>query len=503
MSDSDTLGSFFGKVRSAGTGMRLFSWKKVCEEADAAEDAYKVLIRDLDETRQKLADSTAASEMKSAEITTLTSQVASAKTLNEQLHGEVDGLTGDLDTLTEEKALLEEKLSAMTDTAKANADSAEQWKAAEGERRGELAKLHEEYNTLSLAHADLTNERDSLAADLAGERSAHLADNDQARLFREQYLVREAEIDAVRKDIDAAKQETAARQAEIDAYVAERDAKFAQLVQEAERLNTLAASLAEEKKAAEAAARASLATLLSGVYERTGAVLEAVCAKFDIPLKTEATYKGSAKPDYAVQVNGSYVFFNVAETCSPEELDQFEKRVAAEAEELFAAAGDAGVRGEAYLVVPTAAAPYLTEFVYTSDRVTVFVVTPEALEGVVRTLRRIEEYEFARQVTPFELDQMCRYLGELSHVTKRKIELDTYFSNEMLEVLQKSENLPTDIAGEVAGYEQAAKVNPPAEREVAVLTVPSLATKVQKIEKAMLARAAAEAEMPEAAETDE
>ena len=56
------------------------------------------------------------------------------------------------------------------------------------ERRGELNKLHEEYNTLSLAHADLTNERDALTADLAAERSAHLADNDPARLFREQYL---------------------------------------------------------------------------------------------------------------------------------------------------------------------------------------------------------------------------------------------------------------------------------------------------------------------------
>ena len=79
-------------------------------------------------------------------------------------------------------------------------------------------------------------------------------------------------------------------------------------------------------------------------------------------------------------------------------------------------------------------------------------------------------------------------------MTKRKIVLDTYFSNEMLEILQKTENLPTDVVADVTAYENAVRLNPPAERDATVLTVPSLSAKVQKLEKAMLARAAAEAE---------
>ena len=229
-------------------------------------------------------------------------------------------------------------------------------------------------------------------------------------------------------------------------------------------------------------------------HDRVGELLERVCSELHLDLRTAETYRGEGSPEFAVLVNSSYVFFNTAAPASSAEAEEFASRVSGEAELLFEAAKEDGVRGEAYLVVPNTVAAQLAELVFSSERCTVFVVTPEAVEPIVRTLQRIEEYEFARQITPFELDQICRFVGELSHMTKRKIVLDTYFSNEMLEILQKTENLPTDVVADVTAYENAVRLNPPAERDATVLTVPSLSAKVQKLEKAMLARAAAEAE---------
>lgn len=487
MSDSDNLGAFFETVRSVGAGARLFSWKKICDMATTAEEEYKVLVDTLAQIQEQLAETESIAVSRETEIGSLNAHLAEAKSLNEDLHGDVDYLSEDLD-------ILEGKLAEMTKTASANASSAEQWKAAEGARQAELASLNDQYKELSTAHTSLSAEHDTLAAELAAERSAHLADNDQARIFREQYLSRESEIDGLRKELDASVKEVATRQVEIDSYVAERDAKYAALALEAERLNALSAKLAEEKEAAELAARQDMVEILEGHHARVGAVLEMVCSDLHLDLRTETTYKGTSHPDFAVLVNSSYVFFNTSSPASPDDVDAFAGRVAEEAADLFAAAKEDAVRGEAYLVVPNVVAAQLTKFVYASDRCTVFVVTPEALEAIVRTLSRIEEYEFTRQITPFELEQICRFIGELSHMTKRKIVLDTYFSNEMLEILQKAENLPTDVAADVAGYESAARMNPPTERDAAVLTVPSLSAKVQKLEKAMLARAAAEAE---------
>ncbi|MDV0443547.1 hypothetical protein [Methanorbis rubei] len=497
MSDSENLDTFFGKVRDAGVGARLFSWKKITAAAATAEEEYKAVTGTLSETQERLAETECLAADQEAEINALTLRLEEIKSMNEDLHN--DG-----DALSEEKDVLESKLFEMTKTASANANSAEQWRAAEGSRQAELQALNDQYTELTGNYNCVVSERDSLATELTAERNAHLADNDQARIFREQYLSREAEMDALRKAIDAAVKENSARQEEINTHVSERDAKYAALATEAERLNALSAKLSEERAAADLAARQDMVEVFDGHHAHVGTILEKVCADLNLGLKTEATYHGTGHPDFAVLVNSSFVFFNTVSPASPDEVASFEGRVAAEAAELFESAKEDGVRGEAYLVVPNLVASKLTEFVYESTRCTVFVVTPEALEAVVRTLHRIEEYEFARQITPFELNQICQFIGELSHAAKRKIVLDTYFSNEMLELLQKAENLPTDVAADIAEYEHTARMNPPAERDATVLTVPSLSAKVQKLEKAMLARAAADAvDAPEDAEEAE
>jgi hypothetical protein len=480
MSDSDNLGAFFGKIHRAGTGARLFSWKKICDAAIVAEEECKVLIENLSQAQQKLAEMEDLTALRETKIENLNTQLVEMTSLNENLHGDVDNFSGELE-------ILREKLDEMTRSAAANASSAKQWEAAEGTRKAELTILNDQYKELSTA-------RDALVADLFTERTAHLEDNNQARTFREQYLDREKEIDNLRKELNGVTNELTARQTEIDRYVKERDAKYTALAVEAERLNALSTKFEEEKKAAEIATQQNMI----GIFERhrthVGEILTEICTDLNLDLKTEATYQGTSCPNFAILVNNSYVFFNTASPASQDEISDFARHVTEKATELLEAAKEDGVRGEAYLVVPNAVAADLMKFEFESVRCTVFVVTPEALQAIVRTLKRIEDYEFARQITPFELDQICRFIGELSHMTKRKIALDTYFSNEMLEILQRAENLPTDIEVNITGYENTVRINPPVERDAAALTVPSLSTKVRKLEKAILARAAAESE---------
>ncbi|MDR0438742.1 MAG: hypothetical protein LBH02_00790 [Methanocalculaceae archaeon] len=487
MSDSDNLGAFFGKIHRAGTGARLFSWKKICDVAIVAEEECKVLIENLSQAQQKLAEMEGLAALREAEIGDLNSHLVEMKSLNENLHDDVGNLSDEL-------KILRNKLDEMTRIASANANSAKQWETEEGARQAELTILNDQYKELSTAHATLSNEHDALIADLSAERTAHLADNDQARTFREQYLYREKEIDDLRKELNATTRKLTVQQDEIDGYVKERDAKYAALAVEAERLNTLSTKFEEEKKVAEIATRQNMMEIFARHQIHVGEILAKICEELHLDLKTETTYRGISHPNFAVLVNNSYVFFNTVSPASPDKIADITRHVTEKATELLEAAKEDGVRGEAYLVVPSEIAADLTKFVFESVRCTVFVVTPEALQAIVSTLKRIEDYEFSRQITPFELDQICRFIGELSHMTKRKIALDTYFSNEMLEILQRTENLPTDVAINIIGYENVTRMNPPVERDAAVLTVPSLSAKIQKLEKAILARAAAESE---------
>ena len=105
-----------------------------------------------------------------------------------------------------------------------------------------------------------------------------------------------------------------------------------------------------------------------------------------LDLRAAETYRGEGSPEFAVLVNSSYVFFNTAAPASSAEAEEFAARISGEAELLFEAAKEDGVRGEAYLVVPNTGAAQLAELVVSSERWTGFVVTPEAVEPVGWTL---------------------------------------------------------------------------------------------------------------------
>lgn len=95
----------------------------------------------------------------------------------------------------------------------------------------------------------------------------------------------------------------------------------------------------------------------------------------------------------------------------------------------------------------------------------VYVITTDSLEPIMLSLKKIEEYEFAEQLSPDERDNICRVIGKFAHTTKRKIQIDQFFANQFIELLVKCKNdLPEDILETVIGFEKAEKLNPPPEK---------------------------------------
>ena len=70
----------------------------------------------------------------------------------------------------------------------------------------------------------------------------------------------------------------------------------------------------------------------------------------------------------------------------------------------------------------------------------VFVITIDSLEPIILSLKKIEEYEFAEQLSPEERDNICRIIGKFAHTTKRKIQVDQFFTNQFIELLVKCKN---------------------------------------------------------------
>jgi hypothetical protein len=119
----------------------------------------------------------------------------------------------------------------------------------------------------------------------------------------------------------------------------------------------------------------------------------------------------------------------------------------------------------------------------------VYIVTRECLEPVILALKKVEEYEFAGQLSPEDRENLCRVIGKFAHATKRRIQIDNYFCNEFIDLLQSCDHLlPEEIKQKVVDYEMAEKMNPPIEKRKKKIPIQELEHDVKVIGKEAEAR---------------
>ena len=113
----------------------------------------------------------------------------------------------------------------------------------------------------------------------------------------------------------------------------------------------------------------------------------------------------------------------------------------------------------------------------------VFIITKDALEPIILSLKKVEEYEFAETLSPDQRDNVCRIIGKFAHTTKRRIQIDQFFAEEFLDTLQKAKQLPSEILESVIAFENAEKLNPPVEKRKKPIITNDLKEKSLQIKK--------------------
>jgi hypothetical protein len=114
----------------------------------------------------------------------------------------------------------------------------------------------------------------------------------------------------------------------------------------------------------------------------------------------------------------------------------------------------------------------------------VYIISLEVLEPLVLTLCRIEEYEFAEQLSPEDRENICRILGKFAHLSKRRIQVDSFFAKQFIELAYKCESsLPADIHEKVLQFERSEKLNPPIEKRAKAISIKELEVDATQIEK--------------------
>ena len=189
------------------------------------------------------------------------------------------------------------------------------------------------------------------------------------------------------------------------------------------------------------------------------------------------------KPDNSIEIMDQLIVFD-AKSPANDDLSNFPKYIKIQTESLKKYAKHDDVKKDLFLVIPSNTLHVINQFTYNIGDYNVYIITKDALEPIILSLKKIEEYEFADKLSPEERDNVCRIIGKFAHTTKRRIQIDQFFAEEFLDTLNKAgTQLPRDILKSVIDFENAEKLNPPMEKRKKQILTNDLKAKSEEIKK--------------------
>ena len=191
------------------------------------------------------------------------------------------------------------------------------------------------------------------------------------------------------------------------------------------------------------------------------------------------------KPDNSIEIMEQLIVFD-AKSPANDDLTNFPKYIKLQTENLKKYAKHEDVKNDLFLVIPSNTLEVISQFHYNIGDYNVYIITKDALEPIILSLKKIEDYEFADKLSPEERDNICRIIGKFAHTTKRRIQIDEFFAREFLDTLGKAgTQLPREILENVIKFENAEKLNPPMEKRNKQILTKDLKETVDKLEKEM------------------
>lgn len=214
--------------------------------------------------------------------------------------------------------------------------------------------------------------------------------------------------------------------------------------------------------------------------------MKLICQKHTLQYIDKAPFRG--EPDNTLQICDEYVVFD-AKSPAGEDLRNFPQYLKLQAEAAKKYAKIEGVKKDVFLVIPSNTLHVVNQFVYNMADYDVYVISVDVLEPLILTLCKIEDYEFAEQLSPEDRENICRILGKFAHLSKRRIQIDSFFARQFIELAYRCENsLPTDIHQKVLEFEKSEKLNPPLEKRAKAIAIKELDAEHNKIEMEIGAR---------------
>jgi hypothetical protein len=454
----DNLTRLFDQMKSIGFWGRLFRWKKIKNLViDAASDMQRLQMNNESLLREQ-------TELKNSN----SDFVRELRSVNEDLirkDSELSRLTlKDVESVKEASDLN----SRISVADAANDSKQERIHELAGELRSVLEakiQVEKEHKVLSENAAvytqtitDLTKRKSELDLELSGIKK---------------------DLENCEKELFEAGKEIAQYESLEETRVSDHKSQTSTLKEIQENIQKLRQQEVDDKHQVEIERIEGLKLTWSNHEDEVKQVMKTICSRHTIQYIDKVPFKG--EPDNTISIAGEFIIFD-AKSPRGEDLTNFPNYIKEQSEKAKKYAKEENVKKWIFFVVPGNTLSSLKTFVYPLADFDVFIIGMDALEPVILSLKKIEEYDFAEQMNPEDRENICRVLGRFAHLSKRRIQIDTYFINQFMELAYKTESdLPPDILEKVIEFEKAEKLNPPVEKRAKSISLSELEKSTQKL----------------------
>lgn len=440
MKKYDRLDQFFELIKNLGFWQRIFHWRPVQTLSYEAFEEYKNLVALANNIEEQL--------------TASINRIDLLNNDNSHVKAESTKIQNSLDITNVKLTSVETALSALKAAVASREETIKQSDKKIVEQQAELKSLNEKLASLETM---LSNAEATLAS-----KKENIEQSDR------KIIEQQVELKSLKEHIRSLEDDVAALNKENAIFKSTEDDRRQNYEAKAGTLSTITTQVQNEREAEKQKNQEKeiqrLAAMKDTWTKHEVSVKEAIkmiCQKHTIEYVDQVPFKG--KPDNTIQISEEYIIFD-AKSPSSDDLKNFPTYIKAQTESVKKYVKEANVRKDIFLVIPSNTVDVIDSFSFNMADYNVYIVTIDVLEPLILALRKIEDYEFVEQLTPEDRENICRIIGKFAHITKRKMQVDLFFTKELIDVLKKCEaNLPQDIMEKVVEYEKSEKINPPRE----------------------------------------
>lgn len=454
----DSLRNLIQSLKSLGFFARLFSWNHI-----------KSLLVDAASDLQGWISSMGATQ---TENTSLKAKIANIEKDLDVEKREVFRRDAQIEKLTATEQELGGKISSLEQKLTVEQSSVTNLQKATTSQTIEIADLKNTSGSIQKRNEELKADLASITSDKNGlmKRNSELVS--ELAIAHDRHSAGEGELLRLREENTQLKSDDTHRQQEHAKSLATLTDAYEQI--KADRAREMA-----NRQAIELERLTQMKVTWSNHEDAVKNNIKTICSRHTVEYVDQVPFKGT--PDNTLKICDEFIVLD-AKSPANDDLDHFPIYLKAQAEKAIKYAKQESVKKDIFFVVPNNTLDVLEIFVYRMADYNVFVVAVDSLEPLILALKKIEEYEFAEQLSPEERENICRILGKFAHLSKRRIQVDTFFAQQFIELAYKSESdLPKDVFEKVVEFEKAEKLNPPTERRAKQIELKELEVNAGKI----------------------